>query len=65
MILSTVYPRWLSWVELILGIAGVAVGIIQFSIERSTTFTLVFVILSLLTTLWVLVVGIWVARRAW
>jgi Domain of unknown function (DUF4386) len=65
MVLSNVYPRWLGWVGLILGITGVAVGIIQNFTARSTTFTLIFAVLSLLTTLWALVVGIWVARKAW
>ena len=65
MVLSNVYPRWLGWVGLILANTVVAVGIIQTFTARSTTFTLVFAVLSLLTTLWVLVVGIWIARKAW
>lgn len=65
MVRSSIYPHWLGWVGLILGIAGVAVGITQLFIDRSTTFTLVYAALSLLTTLWVFVLGIWVARKAW
>jgi hypothetical protein len=65
MILSAVYPRWLGWAGLILSMPGVALGVIQIFTERSTTLTLGFAVLSLLTTLWAFVVGIWVARKAW
>jgi hypothetical protein len=65
MIGSTVYPRWLGWVGLILSNAVIVVGVIQVFTARSTTLTLVYAVLSLLTTLWALVIGIWVARRAW
>lgn len=65
MILSEVYPRWLGWAGLILSMPVIAVGVIQIFTERSTILTLGFAVLSLLTTLWALVVGIWVARRAW
>lgn len=65
MIGSVLYPRWLGWVGLILSIPVVAVGTIQVFNERSTTLTLVFVVLALLTNLWALSVGIWMARTAW
>ena len=65
MLLSAVYPRWLGWAGLILSMPGVAIGVIQIFTERSTTLTLGFAVLSLLTTLWALVVGIWVARKTW
>jgi hypothetical protein len=65
MIGSAVYPRWFGWVGLILSNVVVAVGVIQTFTARSTTLTLVFAVLMLLTALWNLMVGIWVARRAW
>ena len=65
MVRSAVYPRWLGWVGLIVGITGVSLGVIQTFSERSSTLTLVYVVLSFVTTLWFLAVGVWVARRAW
>lgn len=65
MIHSLIYPRWLGWIGLILATIVVTVGIIQTFNARSTTLTLVFAVLMLLTALWDLVAGIWVARRAW
>jgi hypothetical protein len=65
MIGSVVYPRWLGWAGLILAMPVIAVGIIHTFTPRTTTITLAFVILALLTNLWALAVGIWVARRAW
>lgn len=62
---SDIYPRWLGWILLILGITGVAVGIIQIFTDRSTIMTLTFAVVSLLTALWALAMGVWVARRAW
>ena len=64
MIRSFVYPRWLGWPSLILGVAGFALGIVQTFNGRESTFSL-FMILYPLTMLWFLVVGIWVARKAW
>jgi hypothetical protein len=65
MVRSAVYPRWLGWVGLIVGITGATLGVIQTFSERSSTLTLVYVVLSFVTTLWFLTVGIWVARTAW
>jgi len=65
MVRSAVYPRWLGWVGLTLGITGVSLGIIQTFSGRFSTLTLVYVVLSFVTTLWFLAVGIWVARTAW
>jgi hypothetical protein len=65
MVQSGVYPHWLGWVGLILATSVVALGVIQAFKARSTTLTLIFAVLMVLTALWDLVVGIWVARRAW
>lgn len=64
---STVYPRWLGWPGIVLGVAMVAtVGVPQYLTgEVQTSSMLLFVGLAILTILWFLAVGIWVARRAW
>lgn len=65
MIGSTVYPRWLGWTGLILSMPVIAVGVLHVFTPRTTMITLAFVVFALLTNLWALTVGIWVARRAW
>lgn len=66
MVLSKLYPRWMGWVGIVLGVVTVvAVGAIQAFAGPGATVDLIFLVLSLLTTLLVLVVGVWVARRAW
>jgi hypothetical protein len=66
MVLSTVYPKWLGWALLVLGVATVAaVGVPQALTEMTKTLQLLFVVLSILTTLWALVIGIWITRKAW
>jgi hypothetical protein len=65
MILSTVYPKWMGWVLLILGVLiVVVVGIPQAVGDPSQTLGLVFAVLAGLTSIWAIVVGIWVTRRA-
>ncbi len=63
MVRSAVYPRWLGWFGLILGIAGFFLGVIQ-TFNGRERFNL-FMILYPLTVLWFLAIGIWVARKAW
>ena len=65
MLQSDVYPIWLGWTGLIVNIPMIALGVFQVFTPRSITFTLIFSLLMLLTTLWNLTTGIWVARRAW
>ena len=65
MIQSDVYPRWLGRLGLIVTIPVTVLGAIQVFVPRSITLTLIFSMLMLLTTLWNLATGIWVARRAW
>jgi hypothetical protein len=62
---NAVYPRWLGLTGLILAMPVIAVGILHTFTPRTTTITLAFVVFALLTNLWALAVGIWVARRAW
>jgi len=64
MVRSDVYPRWLGWIGLVLGIFGVFLGILQtFNGRESTLGT--FMALNISTILWTLITGIWVARKAW
>jgi hypothetical protein len=65
MILSGIFPRWLGLAGLIISLPTVALGAVQAFVPRSITLTLLFAVLMLLTTLWMLVLGIWMARRAW
>ena len=60
--LSDVYPRWLGWTGLIVSIPVTALGAIQVFVPRSITLTLIFSMLMMLTALWNLATGIWVAR---
>jgi len=65
MVLSGVYPRWLGWAGLIVSIPIVVLGLVQVFSARSISLTLTFALLQTLTALWILAVGIWLARRAW
>jgi len=65
MLQSNVYPRWLGWTGLIVNVPMIALGAYQIFTPRSITLTLIFSMLMMLTTLWNLATGIWVARRAW
>jgi len=65
MLQSDVYPNWLSWTGLTVNVPMIALGAYQIFTPRSITLTLIFSMLMILTTLWNLATGIWVARRAW
>jgi hypothetical protein len=65
MLQCDIYPKWLGWAGLGVNIPMIVLGFIQVFTPRSITLTLIFSILMLLTTLWNLMTGIWVARRAW
>jgi hypothetical protein len=66
MVLSAVYPKWLGWVGIILGIGTMAaVGIVMAFAGPGSTTQVVSTVLSLLSCLYALAVGIWVARKAW
>jgi len=65
MLQSGVYSQWLGWAGLTVNIPMIALGVFQVFTPRSITLTLIFSLLMLLTTLWNLTTGIWVARRVW
>ncbi len=64
MIRSAIYPRSLGWLGSILGILGVLLGIVITFTGREAVFML-FTVLAFLSILWLLMCGLWMARRAW
>ena len=64
MVRSAIYPRWLGWAGLILGTIGVFIGMIMVFTGREVIFN-AFIALQSLTIPWWLVIGIWMARKAW
>ena len=66
MVRSQVYPRWLGRGGAALGVLTVAiVGIPQFLSGLTDTIQTSFAVLATLTFVWALMLGIWVARKAW
>lgn len=66
MVLSAVYPRWMGWIGIVLGIGTMAaVGIVMAFAGPGSTTQVVSIVLSLLSCLYALAVGIWTARKAW
>ena len=62
--LNTLYPKWLGWVAIVLGVVTIpAVGIPLAFDGLSQFVSDMFGILAGLTTLWILVLGIWITRR--
>ncbi|MCZ6615027.1 MAG: hypothetical protein O6920_04495 [Chloroflexi bacterium] len=62
--LNTLYPKWLGWVAIILGVVTIpAVGVPLAFDGLTQTVDTTFMILAGLTTLWILVLGIWITRR--
>lgn len=64
MMCSRVYPHWLGWVGLFLGIVGCCLGIIMTFTGREALIN-AFVGFMLLNILWWLASGIWVIRKLW
>ncbi|MCI0528538.1 MAG: hypothetical protein L0Y56_13950, partial [Nitrospira sp.] len=66
MALSALYPKWMGWTIIILGVATVTgVGLPQLFTGPGQTLTnVLFPVLSILTLLWALGVGIWIVRKA-
>ncbi len=62
--LNTLYPKWLGWIAIILGVVTIpAVGIPLAFDGLTQTVDTTFMVLAGLTTLWILVLGIWITRR--
>ncbi len=65
MVLSDTHPRWLGWALLVIGAVVVAAGVPRLFTEPTQVREIVFSIPAGLTSIWALVIGIWVARKAW
>lgn len=61
---STVYPHWLGWSELLLGVTGLTIGIIMTFTGREALIN-IFIVFMMLNILWWLTCGIWVIRKSW
>jgi hypothetical protein len=64
MVRSSIYPRWLGWFGLVLGIIGLPMGALMAITGREAIWNF-FTVLSFMTILWFLALGIWMARKAW
>ena len=62
--LSSIYPRWLGWVAVVVGLDGAVAGFSIFLYGASFGTLLPFLLFSLLSILWVLVMGVLMWRRA-
>ncbi len=63
--LTDVYHKWLGWAALVLGIAAALIGLVQAYNGPSTLVTnVLFPIVSILLTVWVLVIGVLMWRKA-
>jgi hypothetical protein len=66
MVISAVYPRWMGWGVIVLGVVVMAVeGVMPVFTGPGTVPAMIYNVLGTLSHLWILVVGIWVARKAW
>jgi hypothetical protein len=61
---SIVYPQWLGWSELFLGVTGLAIGIIMIFTGREALINF-FIVFMMLNILWWLTCGIWIIRKSW
>lgn len=59
---STIYPRWLGWIGLMLGIAGILLGIGMTFTGRERILIL-FIMLWGMTIVWWLLTGLWTAHQ--
>ena len=62
-VLSSAYPKWLGWILLVLSVVIVGIGFPQFFIERSEVADYIFAVPAGLTSVWALIIGIWMTRR--
>jgi hypothetical protein len=63
--LSGAYPRWLGWTAAIAGLGSIGAGLVQaFTGEPTVTSLVLTIIGPTVISLWLLVMGVLVGRRA-
>lgn len=62
--LTGIYPKWLGWVAVVGGVGGVLIQIVQFSQGVSQVTIGVYVASFLVVTLWLVVMGVLMWRKA-
>jgi hypothetical protein len=62
MVRSSTYPHWLGWYGVVLGLIGLPMGAVMAITGREAIWSL-FTVLSFVTLLWILALGIWMARK--
>ena len=62
--LTGIYPKWLGWVAVVGGVGGVLIQIVQFSQGVSLVTSGVYVASFLVVTLWLVVMGVLMWRKA-
>ena len=63
--MSPVYPKWLGWAGLINAAALIAMGFVMAFVDPSKGLDLTFGALAGLSTIWALVLGVVITRKAW
>ena len=62
--LSNIYPRWLGWVAVVVGLGAAVGGFLLFLTGPSLGTLIPYALFSILSLLWVLVMGVLMWRRA-
>ncbi len=62
---SDTYPRWLGWGIVALSAVVVAVGVSRLFTDPTQVREIVLAVPAGLTSVWAVVLGIWVTRKAW
>ena len=62
--LTGLYPKWLGWVAVVGGVGGVLIQMVQFSQGVSQVTSTVYVASFLVVTLWLVVMGVLMWRKA-
>ena len=63
MVSSSAYPKWLGWVLLVASVVIVVIGFTRFFKEPSQTTEYIFAVPAGLTSVWAVILGIWITRR--
>ncbi len=61
---SSVYPRWLGWLGFAGGLGCTVVGITQYVGGETTLLTTLFLLFSVIVTIWIFIAGILLWRKA-